>query len=321
MALLEVRDLEIRFHTDDGEVRAVNGLSFRLERGETLGIVGESGSGKSQAVLGLMGLLADNGRLRGSVRFDGEELTRLPRNALARLRGRRIAMVFQDPLSALNPHLTVERQMTEVLTRHEGMGRRAARRRAIEMLEAVQVPDAARRIRRYPHEFSGGMRQRVVIAMALLCRPDLLIADEPTTALDVTVQAQVLRLLRDLQQRFHMSILLITHDLGVVAGLSDRVLVMYAGRACEEAGVRELFHHPRHPYTLGLLQSVPRLDTPAGEPLRAIPGSPPSLLQLPAGCAFAERCPRARPACRETPPAMREIAPGHHLACHLEPPP
>ncbi len=321
MALLEVHDLAVRFHTDDGEVRAVNGLSFQLERGETLGIVGESGSGKSQAVLGLMGLLADNGRLRGSVRFDGEELTRLPPGALARLRGRRIAMVFQDPLSALNPHLTVERQMTEVLARHEGMGRRQARQRAIGMLEAVQVPDAARRIRRYPHEFSGGMRQRVVIAMALLCRPDLLIADEPTTALDVTVQAQVLRLLRDLQQQFHMSILLITHDLGVVAGLSDRVLVMYAGRACEEAGVHELFHHPRHPYTLGLLQSVPRLDTPAGEPLRAIPGSPPSLLQLPAGCAFAERCPRARPACRETPPAMREIVPGHRVACHLEPGP
>jgi oligopeptide transport system ATP-binding protein len=265
-----------------------------------------------------MGLLADNGERRGSTRFDGTELFDLSGEAMRRIRGRRMAMVFQDPQTSLNGHLTIERQMTEVLIHHEGMSRRQARSRAVEMLEAVQIPDAARRIHRYPHEFSGGMRQRVMIAMALLCRPELLIADEPTTALDVTVQAQILHLLRGLQQRFHMSILLITHDLGVVAGLSDRVLVMYAGRACEEAEAQALFDQPRHPYTRGLLQSVPRLDTPPGTGLQAIPGTPPDLLRLPSGCAFAERCPEALPICRQQPPPLREIGPGHRVACHLE---
>ena len=321
MALLEVKDLHVRFRTNDGEVRAVNGLSFSLEKGETLGLVGESGSGKSQAVLSILQLLADNGSFQGSIRFQGRELSTLDRKAMNRIRGNRIAMIFQDPMTALNGHLTVGRQMTEVLEHHEGMKRREARRRAIEMLEAVQIPDAHKRIRRYPHEFSGGMRQRVMIAMALLCRPDLLIADEPTTALDVTVQAQILRLLRDLQQEFHMAILLITHDLGVVASLGDRVLVMYGGRACEEAAVDELFRHPRHPYTRGLLGSVPRLDTPAGERLRAIPGNPPSLLALPPGCAFAPRCGERMAQCNEVQPAMCDAAPGHRVACHLEPGP
>ncbi len=317
MKLLEVEKLRVRFETADGPVHAVNGLSFSLEKGETLGIVGESGSGKSQTALAIMGLLADNARLRGSIRFRGQELTRLKRNAMNRIRGDRIAMIFQDPQSSLNAHLTIERQMTEVLEHHRGMPRRAARKRAVEMLEAVQIPDAARRIRRYPHEFSGGMRQRVMIAMALLCRPDLLIADEPTTALDVTVQAQILRLLRDLQREFGMAILLITHDLGVVAALSDRVQVMYAGRLCESAPADVLFQRPLHPYSRGLLASMPRLDGPPGEPLRTIPGTPPTLFGQPSGCPFAPRCPERLPRCEETPPAPLEKDEGHRVACHL----
>ena len=316
MALLEVEELEVTFTTEDGPVRAVDGLSFRLEEGQTLGLVGESGSGKSQTVLALMDLLADNGRRRGRILFRGRRLDTLDARSMNALRGDRMAMIFQDPLSSLNPHLTIERQMTEVLEVHQGMGRRQARRQAIEMLEAVRIPEAARRIHRYPHEFSGGMRQRVMIAMALLCRPDLLIADEPTTALDVTVQAQILALLRQLQRDFGMSILLITHDLGVVAGLSDHVLVMYAGRLCESAPTQTLFDHPRHPYTRGLLRSIPSLDTPPGAPLPTIPGNPPDLAHPLVGCPFAPRCPRRRPLCERQAPPLIQGPQGHDLACH-----
>ncbi len=317
MALLEVEGLKVRFDTPDGVVHAVNGLSFTLEKGQTLGLVGESGSGKSQTALALLRLLADNGRMEGRIRFRGRELTALSPREMRRLRGNRIAMIFQDPMTSLNPHLTIERQMTEVLELHQGLGRRAARHRAIEMLEAVRIPDAARRIRCHPHEFSGGMRQRVMIAMALLCRPDLLIADEPTTALDVTVQAGILRLLRRLQEELGMSLLLITHDLGVVAALGDRVLVLYAGRACEEAAAETLFTRPAHPYTRGLLESMPRLEAEPGSRMHAIPGSPPDLRRPPAGCPFLPRCPLGGPDCAAAPPGMRALAPGHRVACHL----
>ena len=318
MALLEVENLQVRFTTRDGTVHAVDGLDFRLEKGETLGVVGESGSGKSQAMLAIMGLLADNGRARGRIRFLGERLDRLPPAARRRLRGNRMGMIFQDPQTSLNGHLSIERQLTEVLQVHQGLSRRQGLDGAEAGLAAVGIPDPARRIRRYPHEFSGGMRQRVMIAMTLLCQPDLLIADEPTTALDVTVQAQILDLLADLQKRHAMSILLITHDLGVIARLSDRVLVMYGGRACEEAPVERLFDQPHHPYTRALLGAVPRLDLPPGARLAAIPGQPPTLLGRPGGCPFHDRCPEALPRCRETPPAARWIAPDHRVFCHLE---
>ncbi len=321
MALLEVRNLKVRFRTGDGDVYAVNDLSFTLEQGKTLGIVGESGSGKSQLVLAIMNLLAANGSLEGSIRFREQELVGLPSAAMNRIRGSRIAMIFQDPMTCLNSYLTIERQMTEVLQHHRGMDRGGARREAIRMLDAVHIPDAARRIERYPHEFSGGMRQRVMIAMALLCRPDLLIADEPTTALDVTVQAQIVRLLNELQQEFGMSILMITHDLGVIAGISDQVMVLYGGRICELAPVDALFHRPRHPYTRGLLNSVPRLNRNGSERLQAIPGNPPNLLQLPPGCAFADRCSERLEQCATDQPGLVEAEPGHRVACHLEPGP
>ena len=315
--MLEVRNLYTAFHTHDGEVCAINDVSFDLEKGQTLGIVGESGSGKSQLVLSIMNLLADNGSARGSIRFDGQELIGLKPRLMNQYRGKRISMIFQDPMTCLNGYLKISKQMTEVLMLHQGMSYRAARQRAIEMLDAVHIPDAANRINRYPHEFSGGMRQRVMIAMALLCRPDLLIADEPTTALDVTVQAQIIQLLNELQQEFGMSIIMITHDLGVIAGISDNVMVLYAGRICEQAPVFELFDHPLHPYTQGLLRSVPRLDKAGDQPLQSIPGNPPNLLHLPPGCAFYERCEQAKDLCRRLQPALIETAQQHRCACHL----
>ncbi len=318
MPLLEVNNLRTVFHTNDGEVYAVNDLSFSLEKGETLGIVGESGSGKSQLVLSIINLLASNGRAEGSIRFQGQELLGMKPKEINRIRGDRIGMIFQDPMTCLNPYLTIERQMTEVLMLHQGLDRRTARRRSIAMLDAVHIPDAAKRLKRYPHEFSGGMRQRVMIAMALLCQPDLLIADEPTTALDVTVQAQIIQLMNELQKEFGMSIILITHDLGVIAGISDQVMVMYGGRICEYAPVFELFQQPRHPYTRGLLQSVPRLDLAGQAQLHSIPGNPPNLLQLPTGCAFADRCQEKLEQCEREQPPLREISPGHLNACHLE---
>jgi oligopeptide transport system ATP-binding protein len=320
MALLDVSGLEVAFNTPDGVVRAVNGISFSLERGQTLGIVGESGSGKSQTVLAMMGLLAANGRASGQARFDGQGLLGLSPRDLNRIRGNRVAMIFQDPMTSLNPYLTIERQMTEVLEFHKGLTRRAARLRAVEALDAVKIPDAARRIGMYPHEFSGGMRQRVMIAMALLCEPAVLIADEPTTALDVTVQAQIIMLLRDLQRDHGTAIVLITHDLGVVAGLCDEVMVLYGGRVMEQGTAESIFYHPTHPYTLGLLGAVPRLDD-HDHALTAIPGAPPDMAGLTVGCPFSARCRMADARCKETPAKLAPLA-GHAAsfrACHHSP--
>ena len=318
--LLEVDDLSVRFQTPEGVVTAVNGLSFSLERGQTFGIVGESGSGKSQSMLALMGLLAPNGSAAGRARFNGQDLLAMPAPALNRIRGNRIAMIFQDPMTSLNPYLTVERQMTEVLELHKGLTRRSALQLAIETLEAVRIPDAASRIRMYPHEFSGGMRQRIMIAMALLCQPDLLIADEPTTALDVTVQAQTMALLRDLQHEFGTAIVLITHDLGVVAGLCDQVMVLYGGRIMEQASAENLFYRATHPYTLGLLGAAPRLEHDE-ETLIAIPGAPPNMARLPPGCPFSERCAFVMDRCvQERPPLVPSPTDAAVLrACHRDP--
>jgi peptide/nickel transport system ATP-binding protein len=315
-----VRDLRTWFRTDDGLVKAVDGVSFDLLPGETLGVVGESGCGKSVTALSVMGLVPPPGYVAGgSVRFEGEDLAGISEARWRELRGDRMAMIFQDPMTSLNPFLTVQRQLTEVLERHRGLGSSAARSRAIEMLERVGIPDPAERIRDYPHQFSGGMRQRVMIAMALLCEPRLLIADEPTTALDVTIQAQILELLQDMKQRFGMAIMLITHAMGVVAETAQRVVVMYAGKVIEEAPVDRLFANPRHPYTQGLIRSIPRIDTAATHKARleAIPGVVPNLLRPPPGCRFAARCRHAMAKCREAVPPLIDIGGGHKVACVL----
>ena len=315
--VLEVKDLSVQFRTNDGVVYAVNHVDFELGRGQTLGIVGESGSGKSQTVLAMMGLLARNGSASGQVLHHGRNLLGLSPTELNAIRGDRIAMIFQDPMTSLNPYLTVERQMTEVLELHRGMGRRAARLRAIEALDAVKIPDAKRRIDFYPHEFSGGMRQRVMIAMALLCEPEVLIADEPTTALDATVQAQITVLLRELQRDFGTAILMITHDLGVVAGLCDDVMVMYGGRVMEHASADDVFHRPSHPYTRGLLAALPRLDDTSAK-LVSIPGNPPNMNELPPGCPFSARCRYVEDRCVTTMPLLqrRDVASTALRACH-----
>ena len=320
MALLEVSNLSVQFETPDGTVTAVNGLSFELERGQTVGIVGESGSGKSQTVLAMMGLLASNGRASGSARFDGQDLLRLSPKALNSIRGNRVAMIFQDPMTSLNPYLTVERQMTEVLELHKGMTRAQARVRAVQALDAVKIPEAARRLGMYPHEFSGGMRQRVMIAMALLCEPDVLIADEPTTALDVTVQAQIIALLRELQREHGTAIVMITHDLGVVAGLCDQVMVLYGGRVMEQGSAESIFYQPTHPYTVGLLGAIPRIRQD-GSTLLAIPGAPPNMAHLPPGCPFSERCSWAEPRCSSDRPTLISVPEqaGVMRACHRSP--
>ena len=306
MALLEVRQLQVRFETAEGQVHAVNGADFEVNAGETLAIVGESGSGKSQLVMAIMGLLAENGKARGVARFKGDDLMDMSQRQLNRLRGREIAMIFQDPMTSLNPFLTIEQQMTEVVKHHQNLRHNEAVAHAVEMLRAVRIPDPEERIRQYPHEYSGGMRQRVMIAMALLCEPDLLIADEPTTALDVTVQAQITRLVGELREKTHMAIILITHDLSVVAGICDRIIVMYAGQVMECGTVDDIFYRPQHPYTRGLLASVPRLDRVDEEELHAIPGNPPNLLEVPRGCSFRNRCTEAREACRQPPPLWRD---------------
>jgi oligopeptide transport system ATP-binding protein len=315
--VLEVRDLSVKFHTNDGVVYAVNDVSFELGRGQTLGIVGESGSGKSQTVLAMMGLLARNGAASGQVLHHGRNLLGLAPAELNAVRGDRIAMIFQDPMTSLNPYLTVERQMTEVLELHRGLGRREARVRAIAALDAVKIPDAKRRIDFYPHEFSGGMRQRVMIAMALLCEPEVLIADEPTTALDATVQAQITQLLRELQRDHGTAIVMITHDLGVVAGLCDDVMVMYGGRVMEHASAEDIFHRPSHPYTRGLLAALPRMDASAGA-LVSIPGNPPNMNALPPGCPFSARCRYVEERCVSTMPLLQrlDIATQTQRACH-----
>jgi oligopeptide transport system ATP-binding protein len=316
-ALLAVEDLCVYFRGEQGVVKAVDGVSFTLERGEVLGLVGESGSGKTVTNLALMGLLPRPPAYfpRGAVHFGGRELLQADARTLRALRGRRIAMIFQDPMTALNPYLTVDRQLTEVLELHERLSHKVARTRAIDMLQRVGIADAEARMRAYPHELSGGMRQRVMIAMALLCGPELLIADEPTTAVDVTVQAQVLELIRELQAGSAMSLILITHDLGVVAGMAHRIAVMYAGRIVEQASAEQLFADPRHPYTQGLLESIPRMDTPRDQRLVPVPGLPPNLAQLPAGCPFKPRCARAFERCGEIYPSLDPVAPGHHVAC------
>jgi oligopeptide transport system ATP-binding protein len=318
MPLLEVNNLNTRFQVMDGEVSAVNDISFTMEKGETLGIVGESGSGKTQLVLSIMGLLATNGSAQGSARFQGQELIGLPTREINKIRGDRMTMIFQDPMTCLNGYLTIARQMTEVLILHKGMSMADARKRSIEMLDAVHIPDAKNRIDRYPHEFSGGMRQRVMIAMSLLCEPDLLIADEPTTALDVTVQAQIIDVMNEIKSDMGMSIILITHDLGVIAGISDNVMVMYAGRICEYAPVNAIFQDPQHPYTRGLLQSVTRLDSDPNHVLHAIPGNPPNMQHLPSGCAYRDRCEFAREVCLQERPALHRIGENRYKACHLE---
>jgi oligopeptide transport system ATP-binding protein len=314
--LLEVTDLRTWFHTRGGVYRAVDGVSFAVERGETLGIVGESGSGKSVTCYSLMGLVPQPpGRIEsGRAVFDGTDLLRCPPAEARAIRGKRIAMIFQDPMTSLNPYLRISEQLIEPLLIHERISRTDALARGRAMLEAVGIPDPSRRLDQYPHEFSGGMRQRVMIAMALITRPELLIADEPTTALDVTVQAQILELIRRLQREMGMAVIFITHDLAVVSGLCDRVQVMYAGRIVERADTRTLFRAPRHPYTRALQRSIPALQ-PKGGPLHTIPGLPPDLSAPLAGCPFAARCEAAVEACRTDRVDLREVAAGHESAC------
>ena len=316
MPLLEVANLRTSFHTRNGVVRAVDGVSFSVARGETLGIVGESGSGKSVTCYSLMGLIPKPpGRVEsGTAHFDGADLLAMDESALNLIRGKRVAMIFQDPMTSLNPYLRIEDQLIEPLLIHERMPRAEAVKRAIRALEEVGVPDAARRIRSYPHEFSGGMRQRVMIAMALITQPDLLIADEPTTALDVTVQAQILDLIARLQRERGMAVIWISHDLGVVAGFCRRVLVMYAGRVVESGPVEEIFARPRHPYNRALQRSIPALQGKGAE-LYTIPGLPPDVSKPLPACAFADRCEFAQPACRTGEMALKEIEPGHASAC------
>jgi oligopeptide transport system ATP-binding protein len=316
MPLLEVTDLRTHFHTRNGVVRAVDGVSFSLEKGETLGLVGESGSGKSVTCQSLLGLVPQPpARIAGRALFAGTDLLSCPARELRAIRGRRIGMIFQDPMTSLNPYLRISDQLIEPLLIHEKLSRKEALARGLAMLEAVGINDAAARLHHYPHEFSGGMRQRVMIAMALIARPELLIADEPTTALDVTVQAQILDLIRRLQRELGMAVIFITHDLGVVAGLCDRVQVMYAGRIVESATTTDLFARPQHPYTRALQRSIPALQ-PKGAELFTIPGLPPDLSRLPPGCPFAPRCEFAAEQCRtgDAPPLV-ETQPAHHSAC------
>jgi len=320
--ILTVDDLVVEFRQDTSPARyfaAVDGLSYRLHRGETLGVVGESGSGKSVTNLAIMGLLPrPPARIpRGSIRFHDTELTTASEAVLRKIRGNRIAMIFQDPMTSLNPYLKVGRQLTEVLELHQKLRGKKARNAAIEMLERVGIPGAPKRMDSYPHEFSGGMRQRVMIAMMLLNRPEILIADEPTTALDVTIQAQILDLLKDLQRELGMAITLITHDLGVVAGMADHLIVMYAGRVMEQGRAVDVFKNPSHPYTLGLLQSIPRPDLKVDR-LYSIPGRPPDLDRRPPGCPFAPRCRFAEPLC-ETPPPTVHLSADHSVKCHFVP--
>ena len=326
MSLLEVNDLSVEFRTSDGIVKAVDGVSFKVDRGETLAIVGESGSGKTVTNLAIMGLLPNKiANILGSAKLDTGagpiDLLTIPSSELRKIRGKDVAMIFQDPMSALHPYYTIGHQIIEAHQIHNQCSEEDSEKRTIELLELVGISDASKRLNAFPHQFSGGMRQRVMIAMALVNNPKVLIADEPTTALDVTVQAQIMKLLADLQKELGMAMILITHDLGVVAGSADRINVMYAGKIVESANVFDLFANPQMPYTHGLLASIPRVDRPQIQRLETIPGQPPSLISLPAGCAFAPRCSRksevAGGACDLTMPALAEIGTGHLSRCHL----
>ncbi|WP_369205607.1 ABC transporter ATP-binding protein [Streptomyces sp. PU-14G] len=318
MTLLEVRDLHVDFHTRDGIVKAVNGVNYQVEAGETLAVLGESGSGKSVTAQAVMGILdMPPGRIpKGEILFHGEDMLTMSKDERRKIRGARIAMIFQDALSSLNPVLTVGYQLAEMFRVHQGASRKEAKAKAIELMDRVKIPAARARVGDYPHQFSGGMRQRIMIAMALALEPDLIIADEPTTALDVTVQAQVMELLADLQREFNMGLILITHDLGVVADVADKIAVMYAGRIVETAPVKELYKAPAHPYTQGLLDSIPRLDQ-KGKELYAIQGLPPNMAKVPDGCAFHPRCPVARDVCRSELPPLAEVGEGRGSACHF----
>jgi oligopeptide transport system ATP-binding protein len=319
MPLLSIDNLRTYFHTRNGVVRAVDGVSFEIDAGETLGIVGESGSGKSVMCYSLMGLIpTPPGRIEsGAAHFDDRDLLRCSAKELRAIRGKRISMIFQDPMTALNPYMTVGKQLAEPLIVHEGLSRKEARERAIAELDHVGIHDAAQRIDNFPHQFSGGMRQRVMVAMALITRPDLLIADEPTTALDVTVQADLLATIKVIQEELGMAMILITHDLGVIAGVCERVHVMYAGRIVESASTRDLFYGPRHPYTKALMASLPSTQEP-GADLYTIPGMPPDMTQEIRGCAFAPRCERAEESCRATDVALERVETCHDTACILE---
>src|SRR4051812_18793007 len=323
-SFLDVRDLKVHFPTDDGVVKSVDGLSFHLERGQTLGIVGESGSGKSVTSMAIMGLHGKSAQISGSIRLDGEELVGAPPEKVRRLRGKKMAMIFQDPLSSMHPFYTVGNQIIEAYRIHNNVSKKAARAHAIAMLDRVGIPEPSQRVDAYPHQFSGGMRQRAMIAMALSCDPDLLIADEPTTALDVTVQAQILDLIRDLQKEFNSAVVIITHDLGVVAELSDDILVMYAGRSVEYGTAEHIFNEAEHPYTWGLLGSMPRLDRDRSERLLPIAGTPPSLINVPPGCPFHPRCvfeENTHGLAREERPDLVDNGAGrrHLVACHMPP--
>jgi peptide/nickel transport system ATP-binding protein len=318
--LLEVRNLKVSFRTEDGTVQAVDGVSLTLAEGETLGIVGESGSGKSVTMMSVMRLITDpNARIEGEVIYKGRDLMALTQDQIRGIRGAGIAMIFQDPMTSLNPVYRVGWQIAEQIQAHDHITKHAARARTIDLLKSVGIPHASERVDDYPHQFSGGMRQRVMIAMALSCNPDLVIADEPTTALDVTIQAQILGLIRKLRDDFGTAVVLITHDMGVVAEMADRVAVMYAGRVVEQGSRRDLFYQPQHPYTWGLLGSIARLDRPKPRRLATIPGLPPSLVNLPTGCAFAARCAYRFPACGQTPSLTDKLGNGHLDACHLDP--
>ncbi len=317
MALLEVRDLRTSFFTDAGEVRAVNGVSFNLERGRVLGIVGESGSGKSVTAYSIMQILAGTGKIvGGSIKFDGQELVGAGEKVMKDIRGNKISIIFQDPMTSLNPTYTIGRQLMEAILLHTNRNKQQAYDRAVEMLRLVNVNEPEKRMKQYPYEFSGGMRQRVMIAMALACEPDILIADEPTTALDVTIQAQILELMKSLQQELGMAIIMITHDLGVVAQLCDEVIVMYAGSICEQGSADEIFYSPKHEYTKGLLRSIPTAHT-AGTRLKPITGTPIDLLNMPAGCPFAPRCDAAMKVCIRQRPERMIINDEHFASCWM----
>ncbi|MFD2205665.1 oligopeptide/dipeptide ABC transporter ATP-binding protein [Kiloniella antarctica] len=315
MALLDVQNLSVKFRTNDGIVNAVNDVSFSMDPGQTLAIVGESGSGKSQTAFSILGLLAQNGFATGSVKFKGNEILNVPLAELNRVRAAEIAIVFQDPMTSLNPYMRVADQMAEVLIHHKGMSKSAAIKEAVHMLDAVKIPGAKGRAQQFPHEFSGGMRQRVMIAMSLLCRPKLLIADEPTTALDVTVQAQIMALFSEIQKEFGMGVLLITHDLGVVAGFCEEVLVLYGGRVMEQGPVDPIFETPSHPYTRGLLKAIPRIDK-GTKTLDTIPGSPPNMMQPSVGCPFEPRCQFAIEDCAQRLSPLTEFSKGRLRSCN-----